>query len=107
MWSARLLRFELAAHIGQRIFLQGNPRIAALLGAVMHQPLFANIKVARSRTAPPLIRTPQRYVVLERIHSCETALLQILHLVINALLFFIQRLNLPRAVMNNSNRRAE
>src|ERR1035438_1824171 len=78
MGRARLLRMELAAQIGQRVFLQRNGRIPALLRAVMHQPVLANVEVARSGATAPLIRAPQRDVVLKRIHPREAALLEVL-----------------------------
>src|SRR5208282_2455402 len=107
MRRARLLGMELAAHIGKRVFLQRNGRIAALLRAVMHQPVLANIEVARSGSTAPLIRTAQRNVVLKGIHAREAAFLQPLHLVVDAPFFVVQGLNLPGAVMNNSDGRAE
>ncbi len=73
----------------------------------MHQPILANIEIAPARAAPPLVRTAQCDVVLKRIHAREAPLLQVLHLVVHAPLFVVQGLHLPRAVVNNSNRRTE
>src|SRR5216683_4804093 len=92
MRRARLLRMELAAHIGNRVFLERNGRIPALLRAVMHQAVLANIEVARPGAAAPLIRAPQRDVVLKRIYAREATFLQSLHLVVDAPFFVVQGL---------------
>src|ERR1019366_4893552 len=54
MRRARLLRMELTAYIGKRVFLQRNARIPALLRPVMHQPVLANVEVARPGATTPL-----------------------------------------------------
>src|SRR5208337_1742718 len=93
---------ELAAYVGKRVFLKRGTGIAALLRAVMHQAVLANVEVARSGAAAPLIRTPQRDVVLKRIHAGKAAFLQSLHLVVHAAFFVVQGLQLARAVVNDS-----
>src|SRR5271157_5890483 len=102
MRRARLLRLELAAQIGKRISLQRNARVPALLRAVMHQPVLANIEVARPGPAAPLVRAAQRDVVLKRIHPRKAAFLQSLHLVVHAPFFVVQGLQLPRVVVNDA-----
>src|SRR5580692_6257991 len=100
--GAGLLRVEFAAYVGERVFFQRNRRIAALLRAVVHQTVLTNVEVARAGTTAPLIGTAQRDVVLEGIHPCEAALLKVLHLVIHAPLFVVQRLHLSRTIVNDS-----
>src|ERR1700733_3676984 len=91
----------LALHIVARIGSQRNPRISALLRAVVHQPLFTNVEISRTCAAAPLVRQSLRNVVLKSIDPCEAALLPRLHLVVNPPLFFTQRLQLPAAIVNN------
>src|ERR1700741_2659100 len=90
-----------------RVFLQRDAGITALLRAVMHQAVFANVEIARAGPATPLIRPSQGDVVLEGIHAREAALLQLLHLMIDAPLFVAQGLQLSGAVMDDSHRRTE
>src|ERR1035437_3409570 len=104
MGRARLLRVELAAQIGNRVFLQRNARIAALLRAVMHQAVFADVEIACSGAAAPLIGAAERDVVLKGIDASEAAFFQSLHLVVHTPFFVVQGLHLPRAVVNDSDR---
>ena len=46
-----------AVHVLTRVFLELNRGIAALLRTVMHQPVFADIEIARTRATAPLVRT--------------------------------------------------
>ena len=89
-----LLGIKLAPQIADRIFLQRNSRISALLRAVMHQAILANVEITRPGAAPPLIRPPQRDIVLKGINAREAAFFQLLHLVVHAPFFIIQRLQL-------------
>ena len=52
--SARLLREVLPLDIRDGITLQRNSRMAALLRAVVHQPVLANIEVAGAGSALPV-----------------------------------------------------
>src|SRR5581483_1263485 len=97
----------LATDIGNCVFFQRDAGIPPLLRAVMHQPILADVEVARSGAATPLVRTSLGNVVLEGIDTGEAAPLQGLHLVIDAALFIAKRLQLAFPVMNNANRRAE
>ena len=97
----------LPAQIFARVLLQRNPRIASLLRAVMHQTVLADVQVTRSRAASPIIWHAFGNVVLKCIDAGEAAFLERLHLVINAPLFFPQRLQLPAAIVNNPDRRRE
>src|SRR5580704_19639213 len=64
---AGLLRHVLAAQILSAVLLQGNGGIATLLRAIVHQPVFANVQVARPGTASPLVGAPLRNIVLKGI----------------------------------------
>src|SRR5215467_3733394 len=97
----------LAAQIFAAIFLQWNPWIATLLRAVMHQPVLADIEVACSGAAAPIVGHALGDVVLKCVDPGEAALLERLHLVINASLFVTERLQLPAAIVNDPNRRCE
>src|SRR5438046_226228 len=90
MRRARLLGQIFAPDVLDGVFLQWNRGIATLLRAVVHQPILANIEIACSRPAAPLVRTPKSNVVLKRIDSREAAFLERLHLVIHASLFIAE-----------------
>src|SRR5579863_4417766 len=107
MRSAGFLSNVLATDVLQGIFLQRNPRIAALLGAVVHQTILADVQVTRPSAAAPLVRASLGDIVLEAIDAGEAALLHRLHLVIHPLLFFHEWLQLSTAVVNNADGRTE
>src|SRR5579863_9820231 len=91
-----------AAHVIARVSCEGHAGIAPLLRAVMHQPVFANVKVASAGTASPRIGQALSDVVLEGIDAGEAALLPRLHFVVDTALFAAQRLQLATAVMDDS-----
>src|ERR1700691_2658784 len=62
--SAALLGQVFAANIVHGVFGQRFGRKSALLRAVMHQAVFANIEVSRSGPAAPMAGTAVRDVVL-------------------------------------------
>src|SRR2546427_13004852 len=64
---AGLLREELAANVLHRIARQRLGRITALLRAVVHQAVFANVKISRAGAASPPIFFFVGDVVLEEI----------------------------------------
>ena len=69
MRRARLGRVELPAKIIQRVVHQRNARIAALLRAPVDEAVFADIEIARSGTAAPLVRFAARNIMLELIEA--------------------------------------
>ena len=103
---AAFFREIFAADIVARVSLERNARIAALLRTIVHQPVFADIEIARAGAAAPVIRQTLGDVVLKRVDPREAALFQRLHLVINPPLFVAQGLQLPAAVVNDSDGRA-
>src|SRR5882762_1014192 len=104
MRRAGLLGIEFAPQIGNGIFFEGNPRISALLRTIMHQAIFADVQIASTRAASPLVRTALGNVVLEGIDAGEAAPFELLHLVVDRAFIVFQRLQLPLAVVDNSNR---
>ena len=62
---ARLRRRELAADVVDGVALERHARIAALLRAVVHQAVLADVEVARAGAAAPLVRLAVGQVVLE------------------------------------------
>src|SRR4051812_2782048 len=91
-----------AADIGSGVAFQRSPRVTALLGAVMHQAVFANVEIARACAASPLIWTTLSDVVLESIDAGEAALFHGLNFVVNATFFFSQWLYLSAAVVDDA-----
>ena len=68
----------------------------------MHQAVFANVEIAGSGAAAPLVGTAERNIVLECIDAGEAALFHRLHFLVDALFFLGQRLQLPAAVVDDS-----
>ena len=64
----------LAADVVARVRRERNSRIAALLRAVMHQAVFADVEIARAGAAAPVIGQALRDVVLKGVDAGETAL---------------------------------
>jgi hypothetical protein len=94
----------LTAQVFSTILFQRNRRIAALLRAIVNQAVFANVQITGTGAAAPLVGTSLRNVVLKSVDAGEAALLERLHLVIDTLLFFPERLQLAGAVVNDSYR---
>src|SRR6185369_14567004 len=91
-----------ATDIIARIVVERFGRIASLLRAIMHQPLLADIHVARARAALPIVGLAQRDGVLEITEPGEAAILHGLHLVIHATLAIAQRTKLAVAIVDDS-----
>src|SRR5215472_5625578 len=107
MRGTQFLCHELAPYVGQRVLLEGNRRIAALLRAIMHEPVLTDVQITGSRTATPLVRTSLCDIVLKAIDTREAALLKRLHRVVDRARFFVERLQLSIAIVNDANGRAE
>src|SRR5579863_6666787 len=102
MRSAALFGEIFTAHVIARVSCEWHARIAALLRAVMHQPILTNVEVAGAGTASPRIGQTLSDVVLEGVDAGEAALLPRLHFVVDPALFATQRLQLATSVMNDS-----
>src|SRR4029077_14397192 len=61
---AALLGEKFAANVFHRVVLQRCAGKSALLRAVVHQPVFADVYVTRARAASPLVRLAMRNIVL-------------------------------------------
>src|ERR1051325_4051913 len=81
--------------------------MSPLLRAIMHQPVFADIHVARARAALPIVGPTQRDGVLEIAEPGESPILHGLHLVIYAALAIAQQTKLAIAIVDDSDRRLE
>src|SRR5262245_43875970 len=62
---AELIREVFAMPHFRRVLRKRNPRVPALLGAPVHQPVLANVQVTRTRAAAPLMLLAARYAVLK------------------------------------------
>src|SRR5215469_2534658 len=85
---ARLLGEILAPHVLPGVLLKRNAGITALLGAVVHQAVLADVEITRPCPAAPLVGTSERNVVLKPVDAGEAAFLERLHLVVHLTLFF-------------------
>src|SRR5437763_14199890 len=59
------LGFVLAVEVGLRVVGERDAGRAALLRAVMHEAVFADVEIARARAATPVVRSPLREVLLK------------------------------------------
>src|SRR5271168_465620 len=107
MRRARLFSHELTAYIVASIGCERNSGITALLRAVVHQAVFADVEVARAGAAAPVVGLALGNVVLKSVDAGEAAFFQRLHFVIDAAFFLAQRLQLAAAVVNDADGRSE
>src|SRR5215471_19805851 len=95
-----------AAFLGQKLAMaplarvlgERNAGISTLLRTVMHQPVFANVQVARARAAAPIVLASGGNIALETVDARERTLPERHDLLENGLLFGTQRLELAVAV---------
>ncbi len=107
MRRTAFFRHILSPDVVERILLQRGAGISALLRAIMHQPVLADIEITRAGAAAPLVGTSLRNIVLKGVDAGEATLLHRLHLVVDALLFVGERLQLAAAVMDDADGRSE
>ena len=74
MRRAGFLRVVLVGKVRGRVLLQRDCRKAALLGAIMHQAVFADVEVPATGAASPAIRDTMRNVPLKLIEARVRAL---------------------------------
>ena len=91
--GATLHRVVFALQVRGRIFLQRNPRVAALLRAPVHQSVFADIQKPAPRVAFPVVRNPAHQVFLEAVvaEEGEHRLAQVVDLIENPPFVLAQR----------------
>src|SRR6202044_120038 len=92
--SAALLREKFAVALLVGILRQRNAGVAALLRAVMHQAVLADVEIARAGAASPVVLQALGDIVLELIDAREGLLAQRHNLFENFLLARTQRLQL-------------
>ena len=100
--SAAFLREKFALAMLFRVFGKRHARVSALLRAVMHQAVLADVQIARARATTPVVLQPLSDVVLELIDAREGLLAQRHDLFENFLLARAQRLQLAVVVVQNS-----
>ena len=68
----------------ERVFLQRNAGMSALLRAVVHEPVFADVQVARACAAAPVVGFAASEIFLEPIQAAVALLSDVLDLSIIA-----------------------
>ena len=71
MRRAALLREEFALTLLRRVFRERHAGVAALLGTIMNQSVFADVEIARAGAAAPLVFASGGDIVLELIDARE------------------------------------
>src|SRR5438067_167890 len=89
---APLLCVVLALDVGLRVVLDGDAGRAALLRAVVYEPVLADVEVARAGAAAPVVRLARGEVVLEPSQARVLRLVQSLQFVVDLALALGQRL---------------
>ena len=74
MRRAGFLGMVLVGKVVGRVFLEGDGRKAALLRAIVHQPIFANVEVSATGAASPIVRDALRNVFLKLVEARVRAL---------------------------------
>src|SRR5437879_3499324 len=100
--GAALFGQVFAANVVAGVGFERNSGVAALLRAIVHQSVFADIEIAGAGSAAPVVTFALRNVVLEGVDASEAAFLERLHFVVDAALFLAQRLQLSAAVVNDA-----
>src|SRR5690349_17208556 len=102
MWSTAFFGEKFPAHIGGGVLVKRLGRIAALLRAVVHQPILTDVQIARSCAAAPLVRFAVSNGVLEMIEARVVLLPKRIHHPVHLARLGLQRLELTAAVVNDS-----
>src|SRR6185312_14946368 len=101
---ARLGAAVLPPDVRDRVLGQRDTGMAALLRAVMHQAVFADVEVAAAGAALPAIGLGLGDVVLKLVEPREAALPQPLHLLIDGRFLGRERQQLAMAVVDDPHR---
>src|SRR5215472_5777527 len=104
---AGFLGAEFAADDSNRVVGQRDARVSALLRAIVHQPILADVKIAGSGAASPVVGLTPRNVVLKLVETGIAGLAHLLHLGEHALGFVIERAQLARTVMDDAHGRGK
>ena len=98
---AGFLGDKLAPYVVDRVFIERLSGVAALLRAVMHQPVLAYIEVAGAGPAAPVVLPAVRDIILEKIQLPVAAAAEFLRLEIDGALVLSQRTKLAVAIMDD------
>lgn len=105
--SAAFFGEEFALDVGGLVFGERNARVAALLGAVVDQPKLADIDIAGTGPAAPVVRLAVGYGFLEVIEARVAAARELTNLVPHSAFGFAEGLELARAVVDDADGRGE
>src|SRR5262249_50816459 len=114
IWRARLRCREFPPDVLDRVAFERYPWITALLRTVVDEAVLADVEVARAGAAAPLIRLAVRQVVLKAANP-RIEILEDLpgpvdrrrHFVVDLALGRSERLEAPRAVVDDADRGGE
>src|ERR1700733_8330462 len=104
---AALLRQKLTLYICGLIPSQRYSGIPALLAAVVHQPVLADVQIPPPRSTTPVVRLPIGDRLLKVIEPRVAPSCQIPHLGPHPALSLAKRLQLTAAIMDDPDRRTE
>lgn len=104
MGRAGFARVILAPQVLPRVFLQRHGGIAALLGAVVHQAVFADVEVTAPGAATPVVRPAVGDVFLKLVKAGVDLPAQVLDGAIDPLLRLAQGAHLAPAVVDDAER---
>src|ERR1017187_3774944 len=92
LWGAAFRGEEFAFYVGGGVLGQRNAGIAALLRAVVHQAVFADVEVARAGAAAPVVRLARGDCRLEVIEARVVHFFPAAHLRVNLGFVWLERL---------------
>src|SRR5262249_48377192 len=100
--GARFLGGIFPLDVGESILLERDAGIAALLGAVMDEAVFANVQIAGTGAASPIVRFAAGEIFLEPIQPAVAVLAIGPDFAIDAFLAAVQWFHRARAVVNDA-----
>src|SRR5690348_1835861 len=93
--STILFRPIFAMNILDAVACERNTRVAALLRTVVNQPILANIEIARTRPAPPLVRSAVGNILLKINEASKATLTPLFRRLVNVAIRFSDWFQLP------------
>lgn len=104
IWGAGLLCEVLTLDIGECVFLERNAGKAALLRAIVHKAIFANVEIAGPRAASPLVGYSAREIFLKPVKAAVAGFAVCLDFAIDLFFAAIERFHRAVAVVNDTQR---
>src|SRR6185369_15157600 len=104
MWRAGFLCGVFTLDICEGVLLERDAGIAALLRAIVHKTVFANVEIAGAGAASPIVRYSARQVFLEPVEAAVAGFSVRLDFAIDLFFAAIQRFQRAVAVVNDSKR---